>query len=370
MKILLLSPYDAVSHRYWREGLVAAFPEHEFRVLTLPPRYFAWRFRGNGLSLSRQAGMREPFDLLIATSMTDLATLRGLVPGLATVPNVVYWHENQFAYPDRQADPHRLEQQITSLYTALAADRLVFNSAWNRDTFLNGARDMLDRMPDHVPAGVIDSLAARASILPVPLAADAFDPVGREGGGQGSLEVVWNHRWEYDKGPGELRDIVRGLINREADIIFHIVGQSFRDRPAEIVEACELLDRAGRLGRSGYLPRPEYLDLLHRSHVVLSTARHEFQGLAVLEAVAAGCVPVVPDRLAYVELFDAQYRYSSIDEAIDRIGNLSWRVSTAQQNIEGEVPDVTRLGWPAQRSAWAAVINFEGWRASTSSTIR
>ncbi len=50
MRILLLSAYDAVSHRLWREGLVAALPEHNWTVLALPPRHFRWRIRGNSLS--------------------------------------------------------------------------------------------------------------------------------------------------------------------------------------------------------------------------------------------------------------------------------------------------------------------------------
>lgn len=45
---------------------------------------------------------------------------------------------------------------------------------------------------------------------------------------------------------------------------------------------------------------------------LLSTAAHEFQGLAVLEAVASGCLPVVPDRLAYPEIFPARFRYRSL----------------------------------------------------------
>ncbi len=48
----------------------------------------------------------------------------------------------------------------------------------------------------------------------------------------------------------------------------------------------------------------EYQALLQQSNVVLSTALHDFQGIAVLEGVAAGCIPVVPNRLAYPELFE------------------------------------------------------------------
>lgn len=37
--------------------------------------------------------------------------------------------------------------------------------------------------------------------------------------------------------------------------------------------------------------------------------KFEFFGMAVMEAVRAGCSPFVPDRLAYRELFPEQYRY-------------------------------------------------------------
>ena len=90
MRILLLSAYDAHSHRRWRQGLVAAFPEWQWTVLTLPPRYFSWRVRGNSLSwaFSERETLEQPYDVLIATSMTDLSALKGLVPALASVPSL------------------------------------------------------------------------------------------------------------------------------------------------------------------------------------------------------------------------------------------------------------------------------------------
>ena len=33
--------------------------------------------------------------------------------------------------------------------------------------------------------------------------------------------------------------------------------------------------------------------------------------LAVMEAVAAGCIPVVPDRLCYREIYPSHFRYDS-----------------------------------------------------------
>lgn len=42
---------------------------------------------------------------------------------------------------------------MVQLYDALVADRLAFNSAFNRSTFLSGDEDLLKAMPDAVPHG-------------------------------------------------------------------------------------------------------------------------------------------------------------------------------------------------------------------------
>ncbi|MDC0414664.1 DUF3524 domain-containing protein, partial [Gammaproteobacteria bacterium] len=101
-KILLLSAYDAMSHTIWRRRLAAMFPEHEWTQLALPPRHFNWRIRGNSLqwALNEQDALTQDYDLLIATSMVDLASLRGFVPSLSKIPTLLYFHENQFVYPE------------------------------------------------------------------------------------------------------------------------------------------------------------------------------------------------------------------------------------------------------------------------------
>jgi len=345
MKILLLSPYDALSHRYWREGLVRAFPEHDFTVVTLPPRHFSWRFHGNGLTLSRD-------ERVLATSMTDLAVLRGLAPALTACPNLVYFHENQFAYPGGHGeDRGLLERQLTSVYTALAADRVLFNSAFNRRTFLDGAGAMLAKMPGHVPAGVIDDIERRSALLPVPLHGDCF----RAGRRSPRLSIVWNHRWEFDKGPQTLLDIASALIDRGINFRLHLLGQRFRQVPPDLDECKRRLAAAGRLGECGFRPRPAYLDLLASSHIVLSTALHEFQGLAVQEAVAAGNVPLVPDGLAYPEFFDETWRYASADDAVDRIDAMHQQLRRGERL---QAPDVSHLDWARQRDGWADVLDF------------
>ena len=74
----------------------------------------AGAFRGNPLSwaVSERAELERDYDLVVATSMVDLATLKGLVPSLANTPSVVYFHENQFAYPLSAEQHNSIEPQM------------------------------------------------------------------------------------------------------------------------------------------------------------------------------------------------------------------------------------------------------------------
>lgn len=347
--VLLLSPYDALSHRAWRE-FIEDLPGYRIESVALEPRYFSWRFRGNPLTFSRDERLDGPWRMMLATSMTDLASLKGMRPGLARVPAVLYFHENQFGYPGSD-DSHNLDRQITSLYSAMAADALVFNSAFNRTTFLDGVAAMLSRMPDHVPAGIVASLAAKSRIMPVPI----DDNCLRSADKSSRFTVVWNHRWEFDKGPASLLRIMSALIDSDMDFECHLLGQQFRQIPDEMSACVTRLEQSGRLGHCGLIEdREAYLCALGTSHLVLSTALHEFQGLAVLEAVAAGCVPVVPDRLAYQELFDAAWRYGDEDQAVAMIRAIYQRF---EQGEALPVPDVSQHTRSRRIPDWQALLD-------------
>ncbi len=102
-----------------------------------------------------------------------------------------------------------------------------------------------------------------------------------------------------------------------------------------------MLQAKGWLGTWGYLAkRADYLSLLDQSHLVLSTAQHDFQGLAVLEAVAAGCIPVVPSRLAYPEWFGPQYCYAGDVEGLCR-----HLIEAVAQVGRTAIPDLSHLTW-------------------------
>ncbi|MDF1526140.1 MAG: DUF3524 domain-containing protein [bacterium] len=361
MKILLLSAYDAASHRVWREGLVRQLNEHDWTVLTLPPRFFAWRSRGNPLSwvFGESDILKKKYDIIVATSMTNLAALKGIASNLAVIPTVVYFHENQFAYPEQHERKEYQNYKFTNIYTALAADRVLFNSRYNMDTFMEGAEGLLSVMPDHVPKGIVKAVQDRSEVLSVPLEEGSFIASPRPPGGP--LVVVWNHRWEHDKAPDRFFQALYKLRDENIPFKVNVVGQRFRDCPPEFDKARE------RLGDNiltwGFVEdKVKFRSLLASSDVVISTALHDFQGLGVLEGVAAGCLPVIPDRLAYPEFFPEVSRYSSFEDDGERevqelAGRLEELCRDPEKTRKLSVPNLEHLSWENMAPCYREIIN-------------
>ena len=345
---LILSPYHAQSHAIWAEQITRLLVGVDWSVVTMRPRFFSWRVRGNPLALAFEEPFKQALDnidLLLATSMTDLATLRGLIPALSRVPSIVYFHENQFAYPhsERVNDSHTLEAKMVSLYAALSADAVIFNSRFNHDTYLKGAREMLVGFPDHAPADCVDLIAQKSSVIPVPLPAEVTDAKRARqqlaSDERHTLNVAWNHRWEYDKGPDRLRKIIELTAQRDIPCRFFIFGQRFRKVPDSFVGLAESFPE--RVAHNEFVAENRaYHRLLAACNVVLSTALHDFQGLAILEGMALGCLPLVPDRLAYPEYVAREFRYRSTpDNLLAECEQVVSRLENYQRQLsKGHLP--------------------------------
>lgn len=285
------------------------------------------------------------YDLVITTSMTDVAGLKAFCPNLGNIPWLLYFHENQFAYPASRYQQGELEMQMVTLYSALAADVCVFNSAFNMNTFLQGVQALLKKLPDQVPAGLLDILISKSQVLSVPV--DVPNSVSLSPSRVSDLPplvLCWNHRWEYDKGPDLLLALLRRLEAIGVDYRLHLVGQSFRKTPDEFNVIQQLF--GNRLLQVGYLPDKEtYWQCLGESHVVLSTSWHDFQGLSVLEGILAGCMPIVPNRLAYPELIGGDMcikaeKQGDIDCEADA---MALAIRALQQEKAIRCPDIQHL---------------------------
>ena len=341
-RVWLLSAYRADSHAAWADWLLASQPQVDWQRLELPGRHFAWRIRGNPLSWL-DALPAGPPDLLLATSMVDLATLKGLHPQLAGVPSLYYFHENQFAYPLSDRQSHWLEPRMVQLYGGLAADQLLFNSAFNRDSYLQGVATLLAQMPDAVPAGVVERLRQKSMICPVPI-----EPVPADAERDPQL-VLWNHRWEHDKAPERFAEAMIALAAEDVPFRLALLGKRPRRVPPALARLREALPQ--RIVADGRLPQAEYRALLGHAWIAVSTARHEFQGLAMLEAASAGARPLVPDALCYPEQYAPAYRYPAHDQQL--------LVARLRDWLAGGLPPAVDVSpWYADRLAplWAQVL--------------
>lgn len=317
-RVLFLDPYHGPSHAALSTSL-RDHSRHDVTLLTLPPRKWKWRMRGSAFAFeSRIRALAEPPEILVATDMLNLPELLALARDVLppSLPVLVYFHENQITYPLERKDERDFHFGLANIHTALAADRVVFNSRFHREEFLRAIPSLMKMMPDSRPEGIPERIRQKSDVLGVPLDVAGVEPAS----GPREPLILWNHRWEEDKDPESFFRVMRDLDRRGTDFKMMVLGETFRERPA-CFEAAER-DLAHRIEHWGYIPsRKEYLEAVARCRLVISTARHEFYGLAVREAIALGCYPILPRRVVYPEMVDGreQHLYEAEDELAERI---------------------------------------------------
>ncbi len=320
MRVLVVEPYFGGSHKAVLDALLPALPfEHD--LLAMPARKWKWRMRGAAIVLADQvrrlhaAGVR--WDLVYASTFVNLAELVALArPALDGVPAIVYFHENQLMYPVRHEAEWDFQFPLTNIVSALVADRCLFTTQWHLDGFVERVGPFLKQFPDFVPKDAAKRIVAKSQVLPPPFDPAPFDahpPVRGE-----RVRIVWPHRWEHDKDPEAFFAAVHALADEGLEFEVVVAGQAFRDTADAVRGMAERL--GSRLAAVGEPEgRDAYAALLASADVAVSTARNEFFGLAMVEACYAGCWPVVPDRLAYPELYPAEHRYGTHEELVARL---------------------------------------------------
>ncbi len=238
------------------------------------------------------------FDLVFCSDMTNLAEFRGLLPAeLPRLPAVLYFHENQLSYPTLSEDRRDDHFAFTNLISALSADEVWFNSQFHLDNLLDGLANFLQRMPDFRELDSIDRLRSKSAVFPPGVDV----PPRRSHDRTGPLHILWAARWAYDKNPAEFFGAMFDLEQAGVDYQLSVLGESFGEAPKIFEKAQEKLSH--RILHWGYAAsRDDYLRCLHSADIVVSTAIHEFFGIAIVEAIAAGAIPILPRRLSYPEI--------------------------------------------------------------------
>jgi hypothetical protein len=251
-------------------------------------------------------GERGPFDVVFATSMCSLADFRGSVRGsIARLPHVLYMHENQAAYPVSDGVSHETIDRddhlaFTNLASIAAADRVLWNSAYNRLSFIDGMEGILTHAPERIDGSWRNALEAKSSVAWPPVEVLHNEQVDRYPAGP--IRVAWPHRWEHDKGLEELSALIDASAGRDPAAIRWVILGCGNSAGSEAMRPI-LAKHQDRIEHfEGNADRETYRAALASCEWVSSTARHEFFGIAVVEALMLGCLPWLPARLSYPEL--------------------------------------------------------------------
>jgi len=326
MNILLIAPYFGGSHRAWARGY-ARHSRHRLDLLTLPARFWKWRMHGGAATLAHrlEAIDVEP-DLLVATDMLNLPAFLGLTRHRSgDVPVALYCHENQLTYPLQEGEKRDLTYGMINWLSMLAADRVLFNSRFHLSDWFEELPRMLKHFPDYSHMPMVPDIHSRAEVLPVGCNLHALDEVRFKTSNRIPL-ILWNQRWEYDKDPRTFFRALRVLVERNVPFRVALAGSNVRQQPKEFETARQWLGE--RIIHYGRADRQTYHHLLWKSDIVVSTARHEFFGIAIVEAIYARCFPVLPHRLAYPEILPeerpAQCLYRDFEELVS---HLTWALT-------------------------------------------
>ena len=137
--------------------------------------------------------------------------------------------------------------------------------------------------------------------------------------------IIWNHRWEFDKGPKEFFNAINHILKQGLNFRLAVLGKSFQKIP-EIFQT--LKNRFNKqIIQYGYIKsKTEYYNMLKKGDIVISTAKQENFGISIVEAMYHGCLPLLPDQLSYPEILPAQFHlhfiYKNQTDLIEKLKSL------------------------------------------------
>jgi hypothetical protein len=123
---------------------------------------------------------------------------------------------------------------------------------------------------------------------------------------------------EYTKG---MIDSVKFEDKKNIIVFPHRVAPEKRvDLFEELAKRPELIEYEFRIPMLEGLTKEQYHTLLQSAKFAVSFAEQETLGISMYEAACAGAMPIVPDRLSYIEMYSDIFKHNdTIDNIVDII---------------------------------------------------
>lgn len=316
LNILALEPYYGGSHKHFLEGWMN-HSVHHWQIVHHPAYHWKWRMRHSSYTLAQDVQQKlkiqlEDIDIVFASSMLNLTEFKSFCPALADRPSVLYFHENQLTYPLAAHEKRDHHYALNEFFSALQATECWYNSQYHLDEHHHALSQWLQRMPPpNNWQREMDLLKRKSKVMHPGIAWSAPETDGPHPMNQNTrrheqkktdtLRIVWPFRWEHDKGCDILAQVLEVLVKKNLRFKVTVCGQAHHQTPQSL---SELQTRfPDHIENLGFQSKLEYFESLRQADLLLSTARHEFFGIAVMEAAASGCDLLLPKSLAYPELY-------------------------------------------------------------------
>ena len=327
LRIAVVEPYLSGSHRAWAYGY-KNYSRHDVAVISHEGRAWKWRMQGSYITLARSfrntISASGPFDVVLASSMLHLPAFLGAARSdLEGVPVALYFHESQFTYPVSPRSQPDEAYPLINWGSAAVADLVLFNSEFHMSTFFSAARRLLQRFPDHRHTDFLDEVRHRSLVRGVGVELKRFGEI--RSAYRDPPVILWNQRWEFDKGPAQFAAAIRELASGCHDFRVVMTGERFVGQPEEFEALPGLL--GNRLLHFGFAEDDDYVSLVRSADIVVSTALQEFFGVAITEAVYAGAFPVLPNRLVYPERIPTKFHEHCLYSDGELLEGLEWALT-------------------------------------------
>lgn len=339
-----------------------AHSRHTIELITMPARFWKWRMRGAALHFYNLLPDLSGYAGIITSSLMSLSDFK-MLAGPHCPPVLVYFHENQLTYPLAPGESMDLQFGFTDITTGLAANRILFNSKTHLNVFFNALPGFLKRMPEFRPHWVTAEIRGKAdtlhpgchfpAVMPPPVQKKDLSPL-----------IIWNHRWEFDKNPQDFVDALAEVSRKGIDFRLAILGENFQTVPPALSEAKERFKT--QLVQYGYVPSREiYHDWLRQGDIVISTAYQENFGISIVEAMRYGCLPLLPNRLAYPEIlpkaFHADFLYTDQADLIEKLAGLLMGYDQYLDKREALMKSMAPHAWEKRSAAFDQELTRLAW---------